>query len=153
MPFTKIFINSYVVLFFQTSFKPSFSRKSCNLAHLILIPSYFFQQLSVSEMANPSPGSILPLFLFSYWYMATCVCLLVRIGPYVTPGIVACQAPLSVGFPRQGYWSRLPFPSPGDLPDQGIKPNSPALQADILPIEPSEKSLLLIKVAVSLSSG
>jgi len=71
----------------------------------------------------------------------------------VTPGIVACQAPLSVGFPRQGYWSRLPFPSPGDLPDQGIKPNSPALQADILPIEPSEKSLLLIKVAVCLSSG
>ena len=71
----------------------------------------------------------------------------------MAPGIVARQAPLSVGFPRQGYWSRLPFPSPGDLSDRGIKSNSPALQADILPTEPSEKSLLLIKVAVCLSSG
>ena len=43
---------------------------------------------------------------------------------------VADQAPLSVGFPRQGYGGRLPFPSPGDLPDRGIKPSSPALQAD-----------------------
>ena len=42
---------------------------------------------------------------------------------------VACQAPLSMGFPRQEYWSGLPFPSPGDLPDPGIKPMSPALQA------------------------
>ena len=48
--------------------------------------------------------------------------------------IVANQAPLSMGFPRQGHWRGLPFPSPGDLPDPGIKPGSPALQADsILP--------------------
>ena len=66
---------------------------------------------------------------------------------------VAHQAPLSVGFPRQGYGGRLPFPSPGDLPDRGIKPSSPALQADFLPTEPSGKSLLLIKVALCLSSG
>ena len=43
---------------------------------------------------------------------------------------VACQAPLSMGSPRQEYWSELPFPPPGDLPDPGIKPISPALQAD-----------------------
>ena len=43
---------------------------------------------------------------------------------FVTPGTVACQAPLSMGFPRQEYWSGLPFPSPGDLPDPGIKPTS-----------------------------
>ena len=43
---------------------------------------------------------------------------------------VACQAPLSMGFSRQEYWSGLPFPSPGDLPDPGIEPRSPALQAD-----------------------
>ena len=49
-----------------------------------------------------------------------------------TPWSVACQAPLSMG-QRQEYWSRLPFPSPGDLPDPGIKPGSPALQADSLP--------------------
>ena len=53
----------------------------------------------------------------------------------VTPWIVACQAPLSMGFSRQEYWSRLPFPSPGDLPDPGIEPGAPALQADSLPTE------------------
>ena len=49
-----------------------------------------------------------------------------------TPGTVARQAPPSMGFSRQEYWSGLPFPSPGDLPDPGIKPRSPALQADSL---------------------
>ena len=52
-----------------------------------------------------------------------------------SPWAVACQAPLSVGFSRQEYWSGLPFPSPGDLPNLGIEPSSPALQADSLPIE------------------
>ena len=47
-----------------------------------------------------------------------------------TPWTVACQAPLSVGFSRQGSWSGWPCPSPGDRPDSGIKPGSPALQAD-----------------------
>jgi len=46
----------------------------------------------------------------------------------VTQWIVACQAPLSLGFSRQKYWSGLPFPSPGNLPDSGIKPGPPALQ-------------------------
>ena len=45
----------------------------------------------------------------------------------VTPWTVARQAPMSMGFPRQEYWSGLPFPSPGDLPDPGFKPASPAL--------------------------
>ena len=52
-----------------------------------------------------------------------------------TPWTVACQAPLSMGFSRREYWSGLPFPSPGDLPDPGIEPWSPALQADSLPTE------------------
>ena len=52
---------------------------------------------------------------------------------------VACQAPLSMGFPRQKYWSGLPCPSPGDLPNPGIEPRSPALQADSLPSEPTGK--------------
>ena len=51
--------------------------------------------------------------------------------PYVAP-----QAPLSMEFSRQEYWSGLPFPSPGDPPDPGIEPGSPALQADSLPSEP-----------------
>ena len=55
------------------------------------------------------------------------------------PWTVACQAPLSMGFPRQEYWSGLPFLSPGDLLDPGIKPPSPALQADSLLSEPPRK--------------
>ena len=54
---------------------------------------------------------------------------------FATPWTVAHQAPLSMGFSRQEYWSGLPFPSPGDLPDPGIEPRSPALQADALPSE------------------
>ena len=49
---------------------------------------------------------------------------------FATPETVACQAPLSMGFSRQEYPSGLPFPSPGDPLDKGIKPQSPALQAD-----------------------
>ena len=52
---------------------------------------------------------------------------------------MAPQAPLSMGFLRQEYWSGLPFPSPGDLPDPGIEPGSPALQADSLLSETSGK--------------
>ena len=52
-----------------------------------------------------------------------------------TPWTVACQAPLSMGSPRQDYWSGLPFLSPRDFADPGIKPASPALQADSLPDE------------------
>ena len=51
-----------------------------------------------------------------------------------TPWTVARQAPLSMGFSRQEYWSGLPFPSPGDLPNPGIEPVSPAWQVDSLPL-------------------
>ena len=62
--------------------------------------------------------------------------LLSRVRLFATPWTVAHQAPLSMGFSRQEYWSGLPFPSPGDLPDPGIEPRSPALQADALTSEP-----------------
>ena len=58
---------------------------------------------------------------------------------FATPWIVAYQAPLSTGFSRQENWSGLPFPSPGDLPNPGIEPGSPALQTDALPSEPPGK--------------
>ena len=58
---------------------------------------------------------------------------------FVTPWTVAYQAPPSVGFSRQEYWSGLPFPSLGDLPNPGIEPRSPALQEDALPSEPPGK--------------
>ena len=54
---------------------------------------------------------------------------------YATPWTVARQAPLSMEFSRQEYWSGLPFLPPGDLPDPGIEPKSLALRADSLPIE------------------
>ena len=57
---------------------------------------------------------------------------------------VAYQAPLSIEFSRQGYWSGLPFPSPGDIPNSGIKPGSPALQADALLSDLLGKHYMLI---------
>ena len=62
-----------------------------------------------------------------------------RVWLFATPWGVAYLAPLSMGFSRQECWSGLPFPSPGDLPDPGIKPRSPALQADALQSEPPGK--------------
>ena len=55
------------------------------------------------------------------------------VRPFAIPWTVAHQAPPSMGFSRQGYWSELPFPSPGDLPNTGIEPGSPVLQSDTLP--------------------
>ena len=64
-----------------------------------------------------------------------------RVRLFATPWTVAYQAPPSVGFSRQEYWSGLPFPSPGDLPDPGIEPRSPALQAEALTSEPPGKPM------------
>ena len=58
-----------------------------------------------------------------------------RVRLFANLWTVAYQAPLSMGFSREEYWSGLPFPSPGDLPYPGIQPGSPALQADALPSE------------------
>ena len=75
------------------------------------------------------------------------VCALSQVPLFATPWTVARQAPLSMGFSRQEYWSGLPFPTPRDLPDPGTEPMSPALQALPLshrgsPIPLSIKSLL-----------
>ena len=60
----------------------------------------------------------------------------------MTLWIIACQVPLSMGFSEQEYWSGLPVPSPGDLPDPGIEPGSPALQAGDLLTELRGKPVL-----------
>ena len=67
--------------------------------------------------------------------------LLSRVQLFATPRTVAHQAPLLMGFPKQEYWSGLPFLFPGNLPDPGIEPPSPALQADSLPTEPPGKPI------------
>ena len=65
--------------------------------------------------------------------------LISRVQFFATPWTVAHKAPPSMEFSRQEYWSELTFPSPGDHPDLGIEPRSPALQADALPSEPPGK--------------
>ena len=64
-----------------------------------------------------------------------CVNSLSHVQLFATPWTVAHQAPLSMGFSRQEYWSGLPSPSPGGLSDTGMEPRSPVLQADSLPAE------------------
>ena len=65
-----------------------------------------------------------------------------RVQLFATPWTVAHQAPPSMGFSRQEYWSGLPFSSPGDLTDPGIEPRSPTLQAEALTSEPPGKPYL-----------
>ena len=66
-----------------------------------------------------------------------------RVRLFATPWTVAYQAPLSVGFSRQEYWSGLPLPSPWNLPDPGIEPRSLTLQADSLPSKPPGKPYIM----------
>ena len=80
-------------------------------------------------------------------YLSEWVKLLSHVQLFVIPWTVAYQAPPSMEFSRQKYWSGLTFPSPGDLPDPGIEPSSPMLQADALTSEEPRKpkiSLLTI---------
>ena len=84
------------------------------------------------QAATLSTSFSLPLYVKS----------LSRVQLCVTPWTISSQAPLAMGFPRQEYWSGLPFPPPGDLPHPGIKPRSAALQADSLSSEPPGKLLL-----------
>ena len=73
---------------------------------------------------------------------------------FATPWTVACEAPLSMKFFSQEYWNGLPFPSPGDLPNPGMKPGFPALQADSSPSEPPGRPVKLsILILIFSSSG
>ena len=89
-----------------------------------------------SQYRNASLYSICLALVVVVWSLS-------HVWLFATPWTVARQAPLSMGFSRQEYWSGLPFPSPGDLPDPGIEPASPALQADSLLSEPPGKPISL----------
>ena len=102
--------------------------------------------------AMPPPGNLYtqefnPRLLFLlHWQVSSLplkvkvkVKLLSHVQLFATSWTVAYQAPLSMRFSRQEYWSGLPFPSPGDLPDPGIEPRSPALESDALTSEPPGK--------------
>ena len=105
--------------------------------HLILCRALFFEPHS--EVGTT------PLYL-TYDETALCACVLshfCRVRLFVTPWTVARQAPLSMGFPRQAYWSGLPFPSPEDLAHPGIEPQSlvsPALAGGFFTTKPPGKS-------------
>ena len=91
--------------------------------------------LGLMTVSSYSIGSFFltkDLLILTLLYCSACMCAVLscfsRVQLFATPRTVALQAPLSMGFPRQEYWSGLPCPPPGDLPDPGIKPVSPALQ-------------------------
>ena len=89
---------------------------------------------------------ILGVKIWRTWIWISSVQLLSRVWLFVTPWTVDYQAPLSMEFSRQKYWSGSPVPSPGDLPDPRIKSRSPAMQVDSLPTEPPGiYTILLIK--------
>ena len=67
---------------------------------------------------------------------------------FEAPWTIALQTPLSMGFPRQKYWTGLPFSAPGDLPDSGIEPASPSLQVDSLPLRHPRSLCVCVCVCV-----
>ena len=82
-----------------------------------------------------------------------CIYVLSHVCLFATPWNVARQAPLSMGFPRQEYWSGLPFPPPGDLPNPGIEPSSlasPALADKFFTTEPPGKPILPYQIYPNL---
>ena len=99
------------------------------------------------------------VYLYSYYILR--VCMLNCVLLFVTLWTVASQAPLSMGFFRQEYWSGLPFPSAGNLPHQGIKPRSPALASRFFTTEQSREEFVhcvtcdfvLSAIELPLSSG
>ena len=84
--------------------------------------------------------------IFYIWWLCVCVCVCMcvfsHIWLFATPWTVACQAPLSMKFSRQESWSRLLFPSPGDLPDTRLEPMSAALASGLFSTAPSGKPLV-----------
>ena len=95
-----------------------------------------------------------PLLLLGSWLLSPSV----MSNTFVAPWAVACQAPLSMGFPRKEYWSGLLSPSPGDCPSKGTEPMSPALQVDSLQLSHQESPqssftvLYFMKVRESMPS-
>ena len=105
-------------------------------------------RIKILEAISQEPQlSIMSNFLLISIALASSSLLAKSCPTLATPWTVAHQAPLFMGFSRQKYWSGLPFPSPGDLPNPGIEPGSPALQADSLP---AELRLLLLDLLLYL---
>ena len=93
------------------------------------------------------------MILVLFFFIGSCdrkkVKLLSHVQLFATAWTVAYQAPLSMGFSKQVYWNGLPFPFPRDLPDPGIEPGYPVLQADTVPSEPPAKPIYMFVVSSS----
>ena len=111
---------------------------SCPVAHRVLVPQpepnprALLGRQPPEHRGSPSSRVLLrwrlsmKFFRRLYWLLLRCA-MLSRVRLFATPWTVVSQAPLSMGFPRQEYWSDLPFSFPGDFPNPGIEPASPAL--------------------------
>ena len=123
------------------------------------------EPLYIPNRALDSLGMLshLPSKTFYYlWYPTLCVCVCVcvykwkslsHVWLFATPWAVAHQAPLSMEFCRQEYWSGWLFPSPGDLPNPGIEPRPPTLQVDSLPSRPPGNPLYMATSYIFFSSN
>ena len=100
---------------------------------------FYFLPWKADSLPLDQQGSPRDTILFLIFFFK--VKLFSRVQLFATPWTIAYQAPPPIGFSRQGYWSGLPLPSPGDLPDPGIEPRSSVLQADALPSEPPGKPI------------
>ena len=101
--------------------------------------------LSVDTLS--SQLGLFKIFLYIIYVYACVLSHFSCVQLFVTPWTVACRAPMSVGLPRQEYWSGLPFPSPGDLSDSGIKPvslTSPALEGRFFTISATWEARIYI---------
>ena len=119
----------------------------CGLDHELLIAKF---RLKVKKLGKTTRPFRYDLKQIPYDYTVK-VKALSHVRLFATPWTVAYQAPLSMEYSRQKYWSGLPFASPGDLPDPGIELGSPALQADALPSEPPGNRVTIYSFDVLLS--
>ena len=134
-----IFVSSYDILPFMWMYLNIFTFKNASY----WIGAYLSRGWSHLNLLTSAKTEFLNTFTFTDARIPTyflgkqkCSCSVMSSS---TPWTMAHQAPLSMGFSREKYWSGLPFPSPRDLPNIGIKPGSSTLQADSLPREPPEK--------------
>ena len=110
-----------------------------------ILPQPIFPSHPLLSLATSSCCSIVLYIANQGFWKKVKLLSLVRL--FATPWTAAYQVPPSTGFSRQEYWSGLPFPFPGDLPNPGIEPGFPALKVDSLPAEPPGKPIIISTVA------